>query len=1070
MRRRPSDRAARDRIANDLDTTFLVEAGAGSGKTTSLVTRMVSLITSGRTPVDRIAAVTFTRKAAAELREKFQEALEEAALKKSGAAAEHARTALGHLGEATIGTIHAFCARLLRERPVEVGLDPEFQELDEGDADRRLDLYWLEFLDQERIADSQALAELIRLGVSPDQLSGLFKRLSQFRDVQPVWKDLPPPDLSKARTALLRLLDRLAKVVPPEEPEKGWDELQSAYRFAQWRRRVFSVDALPDLVTVLERFQGASVTLNRWENAAAARTVRDEELPAFVDGYLAPSLKVWREYLYPFCIQFAAGAVRYAESQRKDAGLLDFGDLLIKARDLLRDNAPVRRAFADRYRYLLVDEFQDTDPIQAEVLFYLAGDAPAPKADWRNWRLRPGALFVVGDPRQSIYRFRRADIDTYTLVKDQVAASGGEVLTLSANFRSVDRIGDVVDAAFRGVFPEQADAFQAAFVPLETDRPGPGRHAGAARLVLPGGSKMKKDEIAATDATHVAAFVAWALAGHVQVEEATTLRPARPGDVMILSLRKEFLERIARALEARQIPYDITGASGFAEDPDVVAGLTLLRCLADRDNPVLVVAALTGRLFGHSYQELYDFKEAGGRFAFLGAQADPAGAARGVLGSLGRLKALWRLTLDRSPAAAVSAILEAVGIVPLAAASPLGAAAGGRLYKLVELIQDAPGTEFADFPAAVEWLDGSVQGEVEPISLLTGARDVVRVMNLHRAKGLEAPLVLLAAPWGNADHEPEFHVDRTRTGQAVGYFVVREESEYSGKLIALPPEWETKAEKEKQYLAAERDRMRYVAATRAKQLLVVSHSPREKENPWGPLLPHISEALPMDGIPLEASARRRLSIDARDCGKAMDERSRAAEGAAVPSLVHAAVTEIATKGAPAPPRSAAGRGRAFGQVVHHCLKAAARGITLTPTVVASYLAELERPPEEGEAALDLVRSVQASDLWRRLLASPERHAEVPFALSLDGAEVGLAKGPTLLQGIIDLVFRENGRWVLVDYKTDRVEGDLQPYVDYYAPQVRLYAQAWKRLSGQPAAEALLFFTHTKEACRVELTE
>lgn len=154
--------------------------------------------------------------------------------------------------------------------------------------------------------------------------------------------------------------------------------------------------------------------------------------------------------------------------------------------------------------------------------------------------------------------------------------------------------------------------------------------------------------------------------------------------------------------------------------------------------------------------------------------------------------------------------------------------------------------------------------------------------------------------------------------------------------------------------------------------------------------------------------------------------------------------------------------------MHRCLEAAARGILLTPTLVASYLAELERPSEEGDAVLALVKSVQGSDLWRRLLASPERYAEVPFALSLDGAEVGLAKGPTLLQGTMDLVFREDGRWILVDYKTNRVDGDLQPYVDYYAPQVRVYAKAWERLSGQAVAEAILFFTHPGEMRRVQI--
>ncbi len=1067
MPRPTSDQAARERIAKDLDTTLLVEAGAGSGKTTSLVTRMVALITSGRARVDRIAAVTFTRKAAAELREKFQEVLESAA-RTGGDDAGKARAALAHLEQVTIGTIHSFCARLLRERPVEAGLDPEFRELEEGEADRWLDLTWQAFLEKARMEESRSLADLTRLGVSPSALLGLYKRLSQFRDVEPVWKDLPPPDLAAARAALARFLDRLAKVVPSEESESGWDRLQAAYRFAQWRRRVFGLEDLPDLITVLERFEKAGVTLNRWNPAADPKRLRDAELPAFQEQHVTPALQAWREYLYPFCIRFATEAARQAETRRKETGWLDFGDLLLRARDLLRDHEPVRRAFAERYRYLLVDEFQDTDPIQAEVLFYLAGEPPAPQADWRTWRLRPGALFVVGDPRQSIYRFRRADIDTYSLVKERVVAGGGAVLTLSANFRSVNPIGAFVDAAFQGVFPKKADTFQAAFVRLETDRPGPTQHAGVTRLTLPDGLK-KKDDIAAADATQVAAVVAWALAGHVHVEDTSRiLRPARASDVMILSLKKEFLEEIARALEARQIPYDITGAGGFAQDAGVNAVLTLLQSLADPDNPVLVTAVLTGLLFGYSYQELYDYKKAGGRFAFLGAPNESAGTAGGLAASLARLQALWRLTLGRSPVAALASILEAVGIVPLAAASPLGAAAGGKLYKLVELIQDASGTEFADFPSAVVWLAESVQGEIEPISLLTGEREVVRVMNLHKAKGLEAPLVILAAPWGNADHEPEFHVDRARTGTAVGYFVVREEGDHGGKLIALPPEWTAKAEREAQYLTAERDRLRYVAATRAKQLLLISQSPKAQENPWAPLLPYVQAELPMAGIPLEVSARPSVAIDPQGCTAAMAARDRSAQAAARPSLVHAAVTEIAKGAAPAPPRSEAGRGRAFGQVVHRCLEAATRGIAPTPTLLASYLVEAERPAEEREAALDLVTSILGSDLWRRVLGSAERHAEVPFALRLDGQEIGAAKGPTLLQGTIDLAFREDGHWVIVDYKTDRIEGDLQPYVEYYAPQVRLYALAWKRLLGEPVSEAILFFSQTREARAVEL--
>jgi ATP-dependent helicase/nuclease subunit A len=1019
---------------------------------------MVALITLGPLPVTQIAAVTFTRKAAAELRERFQETLEQAALGATPQAA-HAREALQHLGETAIGTIHAFCARLLRERPIEAGLDPEFQEVEETDADRLLDRYWQEYLEQAQAAGDPALPDLGRLGISPAALQGLFKTMSRFRDAAPEADDSPLPDLAPARQTLLQFLDTLATAVPPEEPAKGWDGLQTAYRFAQWRRRVFGLESGHELIAVLERFANATVTLNRWQNAANPKALRDVELPRFVEKVVSPSVTAWREHCYGPCIRFAAGAVRYAEARRHAQGILDFGDLLIRARDLLREHAEVRRAFADRYRHILVDEFQDTDPIQAEILFYLAGEAPTRRAPWHAWRLRPGALFVVGDPRQSIYRFRRADIDTYSQVKRAIEGSGGEVLTLSTNFRSVNAIGRFVDAAFAPVFPTHATRVQAAFVPLATDRSGPPQFAGVRRLVLPA-DKKTKGSIAEADAALVASTIAWALAGNVQVEERDALRPARPSDVMVLSQKREFLEGIARELEARQIPYDITGAGGFGNDPDVAAILTLLRVLADPDNPVLVVAVLTGRLFGHSDQDLYDFKTTGGRFAFLRLPDGTAPASVGIPTSLARLHALWRLTLDRSPAAAVATILETIGILPLAAASPLGAAAGGKLAKLVVLLQGAVGTEYADFPSAVDWLAEAAAGEAEPFSLLAGTRDVVRVLNLHRAKGLEAPIVFLAAPWGATTHDPVFHVDRTGSGEARGYFLVQENtSQYSGRTLAQPPGWDDKTATEAQYLAAEQARLRYVAATRAKQLLVVTDSSRPDANPWAPLLPHIPDAIPLEQIPRGAATQTAVTIDPQGCAAALAAREMALAEAGAITLPHVAVTEVVKGTVPPPPRSKVGKGRAFGTVVHRCIEAAGRRVPLSRELVASFLVEAERPTDEAQDVLDVVTSVLESDLWRRVQVSPEAYWEVPFALRTDGAEIGVTPGQTVLDGVIDLVFREDGRWVLVDFKTDYVEGDLQPYVDAYAPQLRMYTKAWQALSGQPASQAFLHFTH-----------
>jgi len=239
----------------------------------------------------------------------------------------------------------------------------------------------------------------------------------------------------------------------------------------------------------------------------------------------------------------------------------------------------------------------------------------------------------------------------------------------------------------------------------------------------------------------------------------------------------------------------------------------------------------------------------------------------------------------------------------------------------------------------------------------------------------------------------------------------------------------------------------------------VTESPKADNNPWAPLLPHIPEEFPLIDIPLESAARKAIAVDPGGCTSAMQSRDQALTAAAILSVQRVAVTELVKATGITPPRSKAGKGRAFGAVVHRCLEAAGQRIPLSRELAASFLVEAERPAEEAQDVLDVVTSVLQSDLWRRVQASRKAYWEVPFALRTDGAEIGASPGPTILEGIIDLVFREGDRWILVDYKTDHVEGDLQPYVDAYAPQLRLYAKAWHALSGQPVSQALLFFTH-----------
>jgi ATP-dependent helicase/nuclease subunit A len=1067
-RRTSADDTSRRRIVEDLDTTFLVEAGAGSGKTTKLVDRISALLALGKAEVGRIAAVTFTRKAAAELRERLQQRLEESAARAPDPAVrDRMRTAVTDIGHAFIGTIHSFCARILRERPVESGLDPDFTELHEAEGSRFLEICWQDFLADAHLRNDPVLKRLGEIGIDAQELEELYQRLCQFRDVEPHVPVCAKPDLKPARSELRRFMTEVGKAVPSAEPEGGWDKLQSAYRRARWLLDTYGDGRDKDLIDILELFEKCPVTLNRWPDKKMAKAFKDEVLPDFVRDTVLPTIKGWREHVYSDCVAFALAAAEFAAARRASDSTLDYTDLLIKARDLLRDSDDVRGFFARRFTHILVDEFQDTDPIQCEMIFYLCGDLPNRRATWRQFKLRPGALFVVGDPKQSIYRFRRADIAAYNVVGTLIQQSCGEVLTLSANYRSVNSIGEFVDGAFEDVFPAEATEQQAAFVPLATQRKDVAPFSGVRKLVVAGVSK--KGEIFEHSSALVASWLAWALAGHVQVDDGGGLRPAAPGDILILTWQRESLTDIARALEARQVPFDITGTRGAFEVPEIHDTLKLLGSLADPDNPVALVGVLISPLFGHSYQALWDYKKAGGLFRFLGAtHLDDPLAAHPVAVSLARIESWWRLTLDRSPAAAIGSILEQTGLVPLAAASPLGATMAGRLLQLVEMARRAEEFGKADFPSAVEWLSSAIEADVEPLSVLLGRADLVRVMNLHRAKGLEAPIVILAAPYKAGPRSPECHVDRFGEKEPSAWFqVTRKIGEYASKIVAQPPGWEQKQVVERQYQAAEESRLRYVAATRARQLLIISDAPQISRgtNPWTELLSDSVVELPMDGIDTPVQERPQVKVKSSTCARDLKGVIEAMEAMACPGYEQASVTEIA-KPPGGLPTGKSGRGPEYGSIVHRCLEWMANDREPTRRDIELLGVQFELDPAPADEILAELQRVKQSDLWHRAMSAPERHSEVPFSLMLDGTELGREPGQVLLSGIIDLAFREGDRWHLVDYKTDRIVGDANTFVTFYAGQLRLYEKAWHQLSGRAGSELFLFFTDSCTAHQI----
>lgn len=1060
--REPDDIKCRQEISQNLDSSMLVEAGAGSGKTTGLVDRMLALIASGKCTIDKMAAVTFTRKAAAELKGRFQIALEEAHEKeKDDQKRDRYQAALAKLELLFAGTIHSFCARMLRERPIEARLDPDFEELEEDENFMLRDRCWSEYLEGLHAEEALILKEIIELGLDPVELIGTYQKLALYPEVEVVRKKLERPDFTNEKGLLEEYLERSWKALPRTAPEKGWDGLQTLLRQARLRCRHLDLNQDRHFIKVLSGFERSlKVTQNRWSSKEVA-LAEQEAFDKFKQVVVIPCLERWRHYCYYFLMELVVPAVAYFRSVREKSSLMNFHDLLLKAADLLRENPEVRHYFQERFTHILVDEFQDTDPIQAEVILYLTGEDLKEKS-WRKLKVKPGSLFIVGDPKQSIYRFRRADIDTYNDVKRIIKDSGGRIVSLTANFRSLPPLCEWTNPIFKKKFPPEATPYQPVFERLDPYRTIKG--GGVKRISINKVPRNSQKEIAGLDAERIASWIDWALKGNIEIirteEEISEGRTVVPGpeDFMILLRYKEYLPVYARSLEARGIPYEISGGGAFNESEELSQLLNLLTAVAEPEDQVALVATLRGPFFGVSDDLLYRFRKEGGIFSYLISQDECRDEeARKRIGSIfAELHRFHRWSRTKPPGAALSLILDRLGIIPLAITREMGESRAGNLLKALELTLWESSRALTSFADMVERLSGYYTDlDVEEMSIEPGKKDAVRLMNLHKAKGLEATVVFLADPLREIAHEPNIHISRTGE-KAIGYLVAsRQVGEYRREIVGLPPDWQTYEALEQKYQEAEEERLLYVATTRAKQLLVVStYTEKQDKGAWKDLYPYLRELEELETPREEIAAIVEGEITPEVFMAARNEIAGKVSKSRMPSYGIETVTAMAKAASEGMPFSEdTGKGMSWGRIIHRMLEALTRDENIDLDQMAdNLLKEEERLLSERELVVATVGAVISSELWTRMKKAERALVEVPFSLKIEGKEM-----PRVVSGTIDLAFREVGGWVLVDYKTDKVDGDLDKLVAHYRPQVEMYRKFWKEMSGEEVKEAGLYF-------------
>lgn len=1039
-----ADAAARTRITTELTRSLLVEAGAGSGKTHEMAARMAAGVATGVYDIEHMAAVTFTRKAAAELRGRFQLALEaELAVATDTERRERVSKALAHIERFFSGTIHAFCARLLRERPIEAEVAPGFGELDEIDERRMREASWRDFRAGARQDGNADLALITSAGIKAQDLDSAFMTVCLYEDVDFEAVDVPAPSLDGAWDAIERFWADMSALLPATISDETTCGLQEkARRFGRdikFARNAVKTHAL--IAQILGVWNATpKVTQYQWHSdKAAAKKISGEAKDLWESlrtHTVTPWLQQWRRHLYAPCVRLLMKARDVAAADRSRRNVLSFNDLMLKTARLLKNRADVREALRAKYRWLFVDEFQDTDPLQAEIMFQLAGDT--------------NPLFVVGDPKQSIYRFRRADIDIYNEVRARIGgADGSGVVQLTTNFRSVPELCAFANDVFSQRFPATPTKEAPAFAPLVPHKSSAGT---AAICTLAVGKDDDEGEL---------------IAKYIRGEVNAGRRQF--GDFLILTRKRKHLPELQTALERLQIPLEVSGAGAFGTSMQVAALSRVLQSLADPQDSVVLLGVLRGPLFGISDRDLFAWKQAGGYFSIFSTvetlpKGKPGDAARRVATAIEQLRR-WHQWLQVLPAgAALDRMLEDSGYLALAAASPGGVEAGDLLHAIDRVRADVE-AGYTLSEAADSLVDAAEQSsEVESWPLRPGQEQVVRVMNLHKAKGLEAPVVILADPTGGYSPKPEVRVVR-ENGVAKGVFLIARKSEQSWATtpLAEPPDWDQHVAEEQRYLTAEEDRLLYVAATRAQDTLIVC---RGGKNPaWGLLgdppagakaltvpadveLPKPAEVV-LTTTEAAAAARRADAIHARATTATWESRSVTAETKNLPRLVDAdGAADVADPTSAMTADTASRRadaGAAWGTLVHGLLEHAMR----FPNATHDDLRRLglwltvDEPDLRSliDHAVQTVEAVKAAGFWTEARAAAAVHEEVPFAAC---DTIGATR--VLTNGTIDLVFGGDADWQVIDYKTDR-GADTSELNARYAKQVESYERAWATVVG-----------------------
>jgi len=1150
-----TDEKARERAVKDLDTNLAVLSGAGCGKTTVLVDRFTEIIKSQRAELGEVVAITFTEKAAKEMKDRLRQRFRELQRQAKGAAERRLwRKRLWDLESARISTIHGLAAEILRERAIEAGLDPEFSVLDETQAQvllaRTLEESLARFareaaeplLELVRRYALKGLKEIIRIMLADRQAVERLKGIYEKGDEEIIrfWnKNL---EAIKAETInsiaqnqrFNDAITSLSRTQALDENDKA--ELARLAVLSLWQdfQKKMSVDEQSQLL--LEMWRWANPRLGKktlWGSEeelarvrAALGTVRStiashRDLLSIAPEEDALSARLGRFLLWAY----ERLLLHYQESKRSHS-LLDFDDLIFETRGLLAENKSVRRHYQEAFKFILVDEFQDTDHLQQEIIYWLAEEEPLAD-DLGEVKLASGKLFTVGDEKQSIYGFRGADVTVFNRVARSLAKFGG-CLSLQTSFRPTPKGARFINFLFEKVFTQEGPSreYEPAYREIVARREEEPSGEAVEFLLVTQREGQKESRVRARqqEAELIArrirqmvdtgAPLVWSREGGK-----AHWRPVRFGDIALLFRALTQVHIYEGLLREYEIPYFLSGGGGFYGRQEVEDLMNLLKALESPEDEVALVGALRSPLFSLSDEGLYWLGRSKSLSKDFLSETFPPEINPKDRERLSLARTLFEqvsLLKNRLPISCLlERILDETGYDAVVLGQWLGERKLANLLKLLEIARsfDASGlfslndfTRFAEIFAR----EGAREAEAP---LAEEAGDAVRIMSIHKAKGLQFPVVFIP----DISRQPRRRMNPVLLEPEIGIGITTRDGDFAIRKT-LP--WLLVEKERMRREVAEEKRLFYVASTRHQDYLVYSGF-LGKSGPSGSWLDWLRRAFDLErgvsegglsfakdrikistdlpGAALKPSRRRSFyhrnrrriealkKLEAPSSLTEIDhafQRSQPLKRALSRKAIFSA-TELVNYarcglcyyfmhilGLPEPfeaSREEGISGRERGLIVHRIFE----DYPLPPEVnledLVIHLAREECVLASDEALKQLGVEIQRlfeeiadEDIFCQMTEAKAHERELAFTIALRDF---------LLRGFMDAAFLgPEGKWVVLDYKTDAIErSEVEKRIEHYQAQVDAYALASRNIFGADVGEIVFYFLTPKVAHRTPVT-